>query len=466
LSIANKLTEARSSDGDELVGQLKYAQILEDTREWVIRHHREDLNAIIDDETAKEALHSHIFEYLINNVELPDDEDISLLEDRIFQNMAGITKFLRDLLSDPDVEDVGINAWNDIDVIYTSKGLVKSKEHFSSPEEALDIVKKMTRQGKHVVDGGKPIVDSYYKKGVRISALVPPVVDEDVGVVCSIRKQTQSNITRDQLLACGTATLEELEFIEDCVKYGVSLVFAGATGSGKTTSIQWAASTIPDTEYSRKNKRVYVIEETRELNLVRTDESGKTKNSVIHTQTRQSDDPNLEITENDLLRKALRHTPAYIIPAEMRGEEAYTALKSAQTGHTIITSLHAENARDTYYRMVCLCRENVEARTFSDKMLYRMIASAFPIIVFQHQLADGSRKIMEIIEAVGFEKEEIICNTLFSYEIMENVYDKNGTLIEIKGKNVKGKTISSKIEDKFRDNGAPDAVLKRYKEVN
>lgn len=462
MSIANKLTEARSSVGGELVGQLKYAQILEDTREWVIRHHREDLNAIIDDETAKEALHSHIFEYLINNVELPDDEDISLLEDRIFQNMAGITKFLRDLLSDPDVEDVGINAWNDIDVIYTSKGLVKSKEHFSSPEEALDIVKKMTRQGKHVVDGGKPIVDSYYQKGVRISALVQPVVDEDVGVVCSIRKQTQSNITRDQLLAYGTATLEELEFIEDCARYGVSLVFAGVTGSGKTTNIQFAASAIPD------DKRIFVIEETRELNLVKRDNSDRIINSVIHTQTRQSDDPALEITENDLSRKALRFTPRVIILAEIRGEEAYTVLKDAMTGHMILTSLHAESARDAYYRLFCLCRENVEARTFSDQMLCRMIASAFPIIVFQHQLADGSRKIMEIVEAVGFEKEEIICNTLFSYEIMENVYDKNGMLIEIKGKNVKGKPVSNKILEKFRYNGASEAVLKRYKdkEVN
>jgi pilus assembly protein CpaF len=462
LNIANKLNDVGSSGSDKLIGQVEYAKILEDIREWVICNHKEDLNAIIDDETAKEALHSHIFEYLTKNVKLPDDEDITLLEDRIFQNMAGITKFLRDLLADPDVEDVGINAWNDIDVIYTSKGLVKSKEHFSSPEEALDIVKKMTRQGKHVIDGGKPIVDSYYRKGVRISALVQPVVDEDVGVVCSIRKQTQSQITRDQLLAYGTATLEELEFIEDCVRYGVSIVFAGATGSGKTTSIQWAASTIPDTEDTRKNKRIYVIEETRELNLVRTDESGKTKNSVIHTQTRQSDDPNLEITENDLLRKALRHTPKYIIPAEMRGEEAYTALKSAQTGHTVITSLHAENARDTYYRIICLCRENSEARSFSDEMLYRMISRAFPIIVFQHQLADGSRKIMEIIEAVGFEKDEIICNTLFSYGIQENIYDQNGALIEIKGKNIKGKPISSKLLDKFKYNGASESVLERY----
>jgi pilus assembly protein CpaF len=460
LSIANKLTDARASDGGELVGQLKYAQILEDTREWVMNHHTEDLNAMIDDENAKEALHSHIFEFLINNVELPDDEDISLLEDRIFQNMAGICKFLRDLLADPDVEDVDINRWNDIDVIYTSKGLVKSKEHFSSSEEALDIIKKMTRQGKHVIDAGTPIVDSYYKKGVRISALVPPVVDEDVGVVCSIRKQTQSNITRDQLLACGTATLEELKFIEDCARYGVSLVFAGATGSGKTTNIQFAASAIPD------NKRIFVIEETRELNLVKRENTGRIINSVIHTQTRQSDDPALEITENDLSRKALRFTPKVIIPAEIRGEEAYTVLKDAMTGHMILTSLHAENARDAYYRLLCLCRENIEARTFSDQMLCRMIASAFPIIVFQHQLANGSRKIMEIVEAVGFEKEEIICNTLFSYEIMENVYDENGTLVEITGKNVKGKPVSKKILDKFRHNGAPETVLNCYKEVN
>jgi pilus assembly protein CpaF len=460
LSIANKLTDVSSSNSGELIGQAEYAKILEDTREWVIHHHKEDLNAIIDDEDAKEALHSHIFEYLRNNVELPDDIDITLLEDRIFQNMAGITKFLRDLLNDPDVEDVDINAWNDIDVIYTSKGLVKSKEHFSDPEEASDVIKKMTRQGKHVIDKCKPIVDSYFQKGIRISALMPPVIDDDVGVACSIRKQTHLNITKEQLLAYGSATHDELEFIEDCAKYGVSLVFSGATGSGKTTNIQFAASAIPN------NKRIYVIEETRELNLLKRDITGKIINSVIHTKTRESDDPDLEISQNDLSNKALRFTPRCIIAAEMRGKEAYTVLKDAMTGHTVITSLHAESARDTYYRILCLCRENKEAQAFSDDKLYRMIAGAFPVIVYQHQLADGSRKIMEITEAVGFEKEEIICNTLYRYEIQENVYDKNGILIEIKGKNVKGKPVSSKIQDKFRYNGASDAVLKRYKEVN
>ena len=172
------------------------------------------------------------------------------------------------------------------------------------------------------------------------------------------------------------------------------------------------------------------------------------------------------ITENDLLKEALRFTPRYIIPAEMRGMEAYTALKAAQTGHAVITSIHAENAKNAYYRVLCLCRENQEAQTFTDTMLYRMIAEAFPVVIFQHQLADGSRKIIEIVEAAGFEKEEIIFKTLYSYEIIENVYDKNNGLKEIKGRHVTGSPASSRIIEKMRFGGASNKVLARYtKEV-
>jgi pilus assembly protein CpaF len=336
----------------------------------------------------------------------------------------------------------------------------KSPEHFTSEQEAVDIIKKMTRQGRHVIDMGKPMADSYYTRGTRISALVSPVLDDDVGVACSIRKQTKQNVTREKYLQWGTATERELDFITDCTNYGIPIIFAGATGTGKTTDIQFAASTIP------LGKRIFVIEETRELNLVRYDLEGNIISSVIHTKTRQSDNKDMVITENDLLKEALRFTPKYIIPAEMRGMEAYTALKAAQTGHTVITSIHAESAKNAYYRVLCLCRENPEAQTFTDAMLYRMIAEAFPLVVFKHQLADGSRKIIEIVEAAGFEKEEIIFKTLFSYEIVENVYDKNDVLKEIKGRHVLGSPVSSRIIEKMRFGGASNKVLARYiKEV-
>ena len=62
----------------------------------------------------------------------------------------------------------------------------------------------------------------------------------------------------------GTATDEMLDFLAECLRYGISICVAGATSSGKTTLAGWLLTTIPD------NKRIFTIENgSRELALVR-----------------------------------------------------------------------------------------------------------------------------------------------------------------------------------------------------
>lgn len=447
---AGKSTTAANKTTEE------YEEILEALRGYILENHAADVDAMVEDESAKVALKDHIASYLMQNkthISGIDDDELRTL---LYDDMVGLPTWLKNLINNQEVEEIDVNAWNDVDVIWSRGGMKKHDEHFRNPREAIDVAKKLTARGNHIIDEGRPIADSYFLKGMRISALISPVVDEDIGVAFSIRKQIKTNITEQQLLDWGTGTKEELDFIRHLAKYAVPIIFSGETGSGKTADIQFAVSQIPD------GKRVYVIEETRELNFIRTDDKGNITTSVIHTRTRQSDELQRAINENDLLRKALRFTPKYIVPAEMRGEEAYTATKAAMTGHCVISSLHAENARDTYYRIFCLCRENPEAQSFNDDMLYKMIVKAFPIVVFKHKLEDNSRKIMEIVEAVGYDaiNHEAICNTLFSYKIEENRRDENGRLI-IKGSHKVGCGVSQAIVDKFLLNGAtPDEIVK------
>ena len=55
------------------------------------------------------------------------------------------------------------------------------------------------------------------------------------------------------------------------------------------------------------------------------------------------------ITMDDLLKEALRFHPYAIIPAEMCGSEAMTAVEAGRTGH-VISTLHANSAVDAYNR--------------------------------------------------------------------------------------------------------------------
>ena len=106
-------------------------------------------------------------------------------------------------------------------------------------------------------------------KGVRCSAIMRPVVDREIGVSASIRRQKTVAITRDNLLKSNTALAEELDFLTICVNSGVSVGYAGGTGSGKTTDMGVLLKNIP------YDKRIYSIEDSRELDLIAKDDNGK-----------------------------------------------------------------------------------------------------------------------------------------------------------------------------------------------
>ena len=54
----------------------------------------------------------------------------------------------------------------------------------------------------------------------------------------------------------------------------------------------------------------------------------------------------------DLIRASMRHDPDYIIIGEMRDMDTVeTALRAAESGHTVISTVHADTASQTFERM-------------------------------------------------------------------------------------------------------------------
>ena len=73
----------------------------------------------------------------------------------------------------------------------------------------------------------------------------------------------------------------------------------------------WLLSTIPD------RKRIFTIEDgSRELQLIR-ERGGRVTNSVVHTQTRDSENERQRIDQIALLDIALRFNPDIICVGEM-----------------------------------------------------------------------------------------------------------------------------------------------------
>ncbi len=156
---------------------------------------------------------------------------------------------------------------------------------------------------------------------------------------------------------------------------------------------------------------------------------------------------NMTIDANKLLRHALRFNPDIICVAEMRGAEAMTAQEAARTGHAVVTSLHANSARKAYGRILSMCR--MGGTELSDTTLLRFIIEAFPVMVFKKQISDGTRRIMEIVEATGLDDGVLQANTLFRFDIDTQQHIHAGV-------------ISEKLAQRLLDDGVDRTALKRF----
>lgn len=134
------------------------------------------------------------------------------------------------------------------------------------------------------------------------------------------------------------------------IKGGGGLVMlSGPTGSGKTTTLYACIQYI-----DRRRRHVLTIEDPIEYEL----------RYATQWQVR----PGMKGGEfADLIRAAMRHDPDYIVIGELRDSDTVeTALKAAESGHTVISTVHADTALQTFERMKSLMPvERERASTFT-----------------------------------------------------------------------------------------------------
>lgn len=403
-------------------------------------------------EEVKQQVKRYITKYICDyRIQVKGKTQEQLIDD-LYTEMAEFS-FLTKYIFGTGIEEIDINSWRDIEVQYSDGRCEKLKEHFESSDHAINVVRRMLHVSGMVLDNASPAVLGHLSKNIRIAVLKTPLVDEDVGIAASIRIVNPQSMQKEDFVSGGTATVEMLDFLAECLRYGISICVAGATSSGKTTLAGWLLTTIPD------NKRIFTIENgSRELALVR-EQDGRVTNSVIHTLTRFSENEKQNIDQDLLLDMALRFNPEIICVGEMRSSEAYTAQESARTGHTVLTTIHSNSCESTYSRMRTLCKRKYD---MDDEVLMDLVTEAFPIIVFAKQLENKKRRLMEIMECEITKEGERRFNPLFRYEITENRMEGDSYIIKGAHKKVCG--ISEGLKKRFLENGMPKDVLSRITE--
>lgn len=375
--------------------------------------------------------------------------DMETLIENLYTEMAEFS-FLTKYIFGTSIEEIDINSWRDIEVQYSDGRNEKLEEHFDSPEHAVNVVRRMLHVSGMVLDNASPAVLGHLSKNIRIAVLKAPLVDEDVGVAASIRIVNPQSMKKSDFVNGETATEEMLDFLAECIRYGISVCVAGATSSGKTTLAGWLLTTIPD------SKRIFTIENgSRELDLVR-EKDGRVTNRVIHTLTRDSENQRQSIDQDTLLDMALRFNPEIICVGEMRSSEAYSAQEAARTGHTVLTTIHSNSCEATYRRMVTLCKRKYD---ISDETLMGLVTEAFPVIVFAKQLENKKRKIMEIMECEILPDGSRDFHTLYHYKITENRIE--GDRFLISGMHEKVSGLSKGLKKRFLENGMPKERLEQ-----
>jgi len=118
---------------------------------------------------------------------------------------------------------------------------------------------------------------------------------------------------------------------------GGLIILSGPTGSGKTTTMYACIQ-----EIDRRRRHVLTIEDPIEYEL----------RYATQWQVR----PGMQGGGfSDLIRASMRHDPDYIIIGELRDMDTVeTALKAAESGHTVISTVHADTALQTFERLKSL----------------------------------------------------------------------------------------------------------------
>ena len=130
---------------------------------------------------------------------------------------------------------------------------------------------------------------------------------------------------------------------------GGLIILSGPTGSGKTTTMYACVQ-----EIDRRRKHVLTIEDPIEYEL----------RYATQWQVR----PGMKGGEfSDLIKASMRHDPDYIIIGELRdGATVETALKAAESGHTVISTVHADTALQPFERLKSLMpAERERSSTFT-----------------------------------------------------------------------------------------------------
>jgi len=241
--------------------------------------------------------------------------------------------FLEPLLQDPAIEEISITGPGQPAYVYISKeGWKAVNASFENERAIADMVNRMARNvGRHITLQN-PRLDAMLPDGSRLHASLPPISKGEI----TLRKFRERPFSPKELVANGTASAEAMAFLSILMQCDCSLLIAGNTASGKTTTLNSLFSFTPASE------RVVITEETPEINIPHKH------------QLRLVANRDMGITLKELVYDTLRMRPDRMIVGEVRNKEETGALFDvllAGQARGCYATFHAQSCSEALSRL-------------------------------------------------------------------------------------------------------------------
>jgi flagellar protein FlaI len=341
----------------------------------------------------KEKILASLFKRAIKSkmVKLPKDVDEDILLYHFLREKIR-HGFLDGFLADPELEDISIPGAGSVFVYHKMFGHLETSVDVSQHEINTLLRSISERYGK-VLSYMHPIIDIHLPDGSRLNI----VFGEDIslrGSNFTIRKFPKEPISVAQLIRWHTFTAELAAYLWILFEVGVSAIICGETASGKTTTLNALTGFIDSTS------KIISIEETPEINVYH-------KNWIREVTRLHTGVP---VTMFDLLKAALRQRPDYMIVGEIRGEEGRVAFQAIETGHPVLSTMHAGSLGQLFQRL-----------TSHPIDVPKTHIDGLNLAIFQARMERGKkfiRRMTSINEVIGYEPDEARLNFLptFMYD--------------------------------------------------
>lgn len=313
------------------------------------------------------------------------------------------------LMRDPGLEDISCDGPGiPIYVFHREYDSIRSNVVFESAEQLDSFVTRLAqRSGKHI-SIAEPLLDATLQDGSRLQCTLGKEVTSR-GSSFTIRKFRNEPLTPPDLIMLGTMNSRMAAFMWLLIEAGSSMIVAGGTASGKTTTLNAVCQYIPP------QKKIVSIEDTREINLNHENWiAGLTRSGFGGAGP--SGRPAGAVDMYRLLEAALRQRPEYLLVGEVRGAEALTLFQAMATGHTVYSTMHADSVPSAVYRL-----ENPPIN------VPRLMLQTLDLFLLQGPVRENGRmvrRVLDVTEMTGFDPDtgEILTNNVFHWDPSKGEY--------------------------------------------